>query len=84
MPFGLQIVGRFPADRHTLGVGHALEQAFKGIAGLGRPRPDLDQLMQTRAEPALSSIVTGAPDPRDARSLPREDRAVTAAQVSAV
>ena len=84
MPFGLQIVGRFRADRHTLGVGHALEQAFKGIAGLARPRPDIAKLMQTRAEPALTSIVTEAPDPRDARSLARADRAASAAQVSAV
>ena len=84
MPFGLQIVGRFRADRHTLGVGHALEQAFKGIAGLARPRPDIAKLMQTNAEPALTSIVTVAPDPRDARSLPRDDRAASAAQVSAV
>ena len=29
-------------------------------------------------------IVTVAPDPRDARSLPRDDRAASAAQVSAV
>ena len=84
LPFGLQIVGRFRADRHALGVGHALEQAFKGIAGLARPRPDIANLMQTCAEPALTSIVTVAPDPRDARSLPRDDRAASAAQVSAV
>ncbi len=84
MPFGLQIVGRFRADRHTLGVGHALEHAFKGIAGLARPRPDIAKLTQTRAEPALTSIVTVAPDPRDARTLQRDDRAASAAQVSAV
>ncbi|MBU0893224.1 MAG: amidase, partial [Gammaproteobacteria bacterium] len=84
LPFGLQIVGRFRADRHTLGVGHALEQAFKGIGGLARPRPDIAKLMQTNAEPALTSIVTGAPDARDARSLPRDDRAASTAQVSAV
>jgi len=65
-------------------VGHAMEQAFKGIAGLARPRPDLAKLMATHAQPALTSIVAGAPDPRDARSLPRDDRAVSAAQVSAV
>ena len=47
-------------------------------------RPDIAKLTQTRAEPALTSIVTVAPDPRDARSLPREDRAASAAQVSAV
>ncbi len=84
MPFGLQIVGRFRVDRHTLGVGHALEKAFKGIVGLARPRPDLAKLLATRAEPALTSIATGAPDPRDARSLPRDDRADSSALVSAV
>ena len=47
-------------------------------------RPDIAKLMQTRAEPALTSIVTVAPDPRDARALPRDDRAASAAQVSAV
>ncbi len=84
MPFGLQVVGRFRADRHTLGVGHALEQAFKGVAGLARPRPDLAKLVQFWAEPSLTSIVTGAPDPRDVQSLPRSDRANTSGQVSAV
>ena len=47
-------------------------------------RPDIAKLTQTRAEPALTSIVTVTPDPRDARTLPREDRAASAAQVSAV
>lgn len=47
-------------------------------------RPDIAKLTQTRAEPALTSIVTVAPDPRDARTLPRDDRAASAAQVSAV
>ena len=47
-------------------------------------RPDIAKLMQTRAEPAMTSIVTVAPDPRDARTLPRDDRAASAAQVSAV
>ena len=47
-------------------------------------RPDIAKLTQTRAEPALTSIVTVAPDPRDARTLPREDCAASAAQVSAV
>jgi Asp-tRNA(Asn)/Glu-tRNA(Gln) amidotransferase A subunit family amidase len=84
MPFGLQIIGKFRADRHVLGVGHALETAFKGIAGLARPRPDLAKLLSTTPEPALTSIATGAPDPRDARSLPRGDRASSAAMVSAV
>ena len=47
-------------------------------------RPDIAKLTQTRAEPALTSIVTVAPDPRDARTLQRDDRAASAAQVSAV
>ena len=44
-------------------------------------RPDIAKLTQTRAEPALTSIVAVAPD---TRTLPREDRAASAAQVSAV
>jgi Asp-tRNA(Asn)/Glu-tRNA(Gln) amidotransferase A subunit family amidase len=59
MPFGLQIVGRFRADRHTLGVAHAMEQAFNGIEALRRPVPDVGRLR--RAEPALDSIVTAPP-----------------------
>ena len=47
-------------------------------------RPHIAKLMQTPDEPALTSIVTVAPDPRDARTLPRYDRAASAAQVSAV
>ena len=47
-------------------------------------RPDIAKLVQTPDEPALTSIVTVAPDPRDARTLQREDRAASAAQVSAV
>ena len=47
-------------------------------------RPDIAKLVQTPDEPALTSIVTVAPDPRDARTLPRDDRAASAAQVSAV
>lgn len=47
-------------------------------------RPDSVKLMQTPDEPALTSTVTVAPDPRDARTLPRDDRAASAAQVSAV
>ena len=47
-------------------------------------RPDIAKLVQTPDEPALTSIVTVAPDPRDARTLQRDDRAASAAQVSAV
>ena len=59
MPFGLQIVGGFRADRFTLGVGHAMEQACAGLPALRRPRPDLSKLVF--AEPALQSIVTAPP-----------------------
>jgi len=59
MPFGLQIVGRFRADRHTLGVAQALEQAFDASPALRRPRPELARLRH--AEPALASIVTAPP-----------------------
>ncbi len=59
LPFGLQIIGRFRADRHTLGVAHAMEQAFAGTEALRRPRPDATRLRQAR--PALDSIVTAPP-----------------------
>lgn len=59
LPFGLQIVGRFRADRHTLGVAHAMEQAFAGDPALRRPIPDASALRH--AEPALKSIVTAPP-----------------------
>ena len=59
MPFGLQVVGRFRADRFTLGVGHAMEQAFAASAALRRPRPDVSALLF--AEPSLQSIVTAPP-----------------------
>jgi amidase len=59
MPFGLQIVGGFRADRFTLGVGHAMEQAFAGSPALRRPRPDASKLLF--AEPSLQSIVTAPP-----------------------
>ncbi|NUA26616.1 amidase [Cupriavidus basilensis] len=59
MPFGLQVVGRFRADHHTLGVAHAMEQAFAGSEALRRPLPRLDQLRA--AQPGLKSIVTAPP-----------------------
>lgn len=59
MPFGLQIVGGFRKDHETLGVSHAMEQAFAAIPSLRRPLPDLDALKP--AEPALTSIVTAPP-----------------------
>ena len=59
MPFGLQIVGRFRADREVLGISHAMEQAFAAVPALRRPVPDLTRLMQPT--PALKSIVTHPP-----------------------
>ena len=59
MPFGLQLIGRFRADHHVLGVAAALEQAFARSDELRRPRPALDRLRPV--EPALTSIVTAPP-----------------------
>jgi Asp-tRNA(Asn)/Glu-tRNA(Gln) amidotransferase A subunit family amidase len=59
MPFGLQVVGHFRADRQLLGAAMALEQAFSALDGLRRPRPALDRLQAV--EPALTSIVTHPP-----------------------
>lgn len=59
MPFGLQMVGRFRADRQLLGAAAALEQAFSTRDELRRPRPALDRL--DAVEPALGSIVTAPP-----------------------
>ena len=61
MPFGLQVVGPFRADRALLGAAHAMEQAFAGIASLRRPVPDLNKL--TKPTPELKSIVTHPPEP---------------------
>lgn len=59
MPFGLQVVGRFRGDRELLGIAHGLEQAFAGLPGLQRPRPDLASL--AKPVPALKAIVTHPP-----------------------
>lgn len=59
LPFGLQILGGFRADRHTLGVAHAMERAFADTEALRRPVPDWRALRH--AEPALKSIVTAPP-----------------------
>lgn len=59
MPFGLQVVGRFGGDIELLDAAEALERAFAGIAGLGRPLPDTAALSTPR--PELKSIVTDAP-----------------------
>ena len=82
MPFGLQVVGRFRDDHRLLSIGLGLEQAFAGIDGLQRPRPDLARLGPV--QPALTSIVTHAPDPDDARGVPRQGARGAAAQASAV
>ncbi len=59
MPFGLQLVGRFRGDLELLDTSQSLEEAFKGIAGLGRPVPDLGKLREPR--PDLKSIITAPP-----------------------
>jgi Asp-tRNA(Asn)/Glu-tRNA(Gln) amidotransferase A subunit family amidase len=61
MPFGLQVVGPFRADRALLGAAHALEQAFSAIPAFRRPVPDAGKL--TRPTPELKSIVTHPPKP---------------------
>jgi len=60
MPFGLQVIGRFRADRALLSAAHAMEQAFARVRGLERPRPDIEKL--SRAAPELKSIVTHPPE----------------------
>ena len=59
MPFGLQVVGRFGGDVELLDAAGALERAFEGISGLGRPLPDIGALATPR--PELKSIVTDPP-----------------------
>ena len=66
MPFGLQAVGPFRADRAVLGAAHALEQAFAAIPALTRPQPDLTKL--TQPSRALKSIVTHPPKAGVARA----------------
>jgi Asp-tRNA(Asn)/Glu-tRNA(Gln) amidotransferase A subunit family amidase len=61
MPFGLQVIGRFRGDAALLDAAQAMEAAFAGIVGLGRPVPDVSQL--AAPEPALDSIVTHPPAP---------------------
>ena len=56
MPFGIQVVGPHRGDRLTLGVAHALEQAFARAPDLARPVPDVGRLRQPT--PALTAIVT--------------------------
>ncbi|HEY5634288.1 MAG TPA: amidase [Burkholderiaceae bacterium] len=60
MPFGLQVVAPHGCDFGLLDAAEALEQAFAGIAGLGRPIPPAAALDKPR--PELKSIVTAAPD----------------------
>jgi len=60
MPFGLQVVASFGGDIALLDATEALEEAFAGIAGLGRPIPDAAAL--SRPRPELQSIVTDPPD----------------------
>lgn len=59
MPFGLQIVAPFRADKKLLGIANELEKVFEQDDALKRPIPDLANLPV--AEPSLKSIVTAAP-----------------------
>jgi Asp-tRNA(Asn)/Glu-tRNA(Gln) amidotransferase A subunit family amidase len=59
MPFGLQIVGPFRADRTVLSAAHAMEQAFAASPDLKRPVPNLKRLQEPVS--ALKSIVTHPP-----------------------
>ena len=59
MPFGLQVTGRFRGDIELLDAAEAMEQAFAGIDGLGRPQPDLGRLARPSAD--LKSLVTHPP-----------------------
>ena len=59
MPFGLQVVGRCGGDLALLDAAGAMEQAFRGVTGLGRPVPDMRRL--EKARPELRSIVTDPP-----------------------
>ena len=59
MPFGLQVVAPFRADRALLGAANAMEQAFAAIPALSRPLPDLSKL--AHPTPELKSIVTHPP-----------------------
>lgn len=61
MPFGLQVIGRLRGDAALLSAARALEAAFSGTPGLGRPTPDLRALETPR--PELKSIVTHPPVP---------------------
>jgi amidase len=74
MPFGLQVVGPFRADRELLAAARAMEQAFGGSAMLRRPRPDATALRA--AQPPLRSIVTAAPDDAFAH-VPNDDTSVS-------
>ncbi len=61
MPFGLQVVAPYGCDLGLLDAAEALEAAFAGIPGMGRPVPDAATLAKPR--PELKSIVTAAPPP---------------------
>lgn len=60
LPFGLQVVAPFRGDLALLSAAQSMEQAFDGDVRLRRPRPDVDRLQAS--EPALTSIVSAAPD----------------------
>ena len=67
MPFGLQVTGRFRGDLAVLDAAQALESAWKGIAGLSRPRPDLARLASPH--PALAAFATHRSTHAHARTI---------------
>lgn len=60
LPFGLQVVGRFRGDFELLDIADAMERAFAEDPQLARPFPNIERLQAP--VPALTSIVTAAPD----------------------
>jgi Asp-tRNA(Asn)/Glu-tRNA(Gln) amidotransferase A subunit family amidase len=75
MPFGMQVTGAFRGDVALLGASRAMEQAFARDPALCRPRPDIARLAV--ADPGLTSIVTAAPDDRNAR-VPNDGQTASA------
>jgi amidase len=53
------VTGRFRGDVEVLDAAEALEEAFRAIPELRRPRPDISRLAAPR--PELKSIVTHPP-----------------------
>ncbi|MFV0297449.1 MAG: amidase [Hyphomicrobiaceae bacterium] len=59
LPFGLQVIGPYRADRQVLNVSAAMEAAFAENPELARPKPDIAKLL--KPVPEQKSIVTHPP-----------------------